>query len=242
MTMSPNCSRIGAGAWAGYTPCIMLPTDPPFTLQPLGDAAARVWLGPAIDPQTRSRLRAFTAWLAQADVPGITEWVPAYETVAVFYRPEQTTYAALCAALQGWTPGDSAPNDMPGPIITLPVRYGGADGPDLDAVARLHHCTPADVVARHAAPIYDVVMLGFLPGFPYLSGLPETLHTPRLAVPRALVPAGSVGIGGAQTGVYPCASPGGWRLIGRTDMSLFDVQADPPALLRPGDRVRFVPL
>jgi len=211
-------------------------------MQPLGDAAVRLWFGDASDPGTRLRLRAFAAWLAQADVPGVTEWVPAYETVAVFYRPERVTYAALCAALRTWTPGSDTYADVPGPVITLPVRYGGADGPDLDDVARLHGCASADVIARHTAPLYDVVMLGFLPGFPYLSGLPETLHTPRLAVPRALVPAGSVGIGGSQTGVYPCALPGGWRIIGRTETALFDVQADPPALLRPGDRVRFVPL
>jgi KipI family sensor histidine kinase inhibitor len=126
--------------------------------------------------------------------------------------------------------------------VEIPVRYGGADGPDLDAVAELHGLRPGDVVDLHASVAYDVRFLGFAPGFAYLGGLPPALVTPRRASPRERVPAGSVAIAGDQTAVYPLAMPGGWRLIGRTDTVLFDPRRPEPALLRPGARVRFVPV
>jgi len=211
-------------------------------VRPMGDHAVRVTLGHADDPETTARLRRFCAWLASASLPGVGEWVPAYASVTVFYAPERIGYAALCHALiQGMGTPAHAPV-RPGSLIELPVRYGGAGGPDLVNVAHLHGLTVSQVVALHAAPVYPVVMVGFLPGFPYLHGLPDALRPPRLSTPRALVPGGSVGIGGAQTGVYPCASPGGWRLIGRTETPLFDIARDPPAVLQAGDRVRFVPL
>ncbi len=131
---------------------------------------------------------------------------------------------------------------LAGRLVVLPVRYGGQDGPDLAAVARHTGLSEAEVVARHAAVEYLVLFIGFMPGFPYLWGLDSALATPRLATPRRQVPAGSVGIGGDQTGVYPTVSPGGWRLIGRTPQTLYDPAVDPPTLLRAGDRVRFVPL
>jgi len=125
--------------------------------------------------------------------------------------------------------------------VKIPVSYGGQDGPDLEDVAR--HCglSAARVIDLHTAPLYLVYFLGFSPGFPYLGGLPGELATPRLATPRKRVPAGSVAIGGSQTGIYPMESPGGWRIIGRTSMLLFNAEAEPPALLRAGDCVRFLP-
>ncbi|MDU3078398.1 MAG: 5-oxoprolinase subunit PxpB, partial [Mixta calida] len=125
--------------------------------------------------------------------------------------------------------------------VAIPVVYGGEAGPDLDVVARHCQMTPQQVVEAHAAVLYDVYFIGFQPGFPYLGGLDSRLHTPRRDEPRVQVPAGSVGIGGSQTGIYPLASPGGWQLLGRTTLPLFDPQQQPPTLLRPGDRVRFVP-
>ena len=126
--------------------------------------------------------------------------------------------------------------------MDIPVRYGGADGPDLDGVA-YHAGLDADAVVRmHADAEYTVHMIGFAPGFPYLAGLPPQLATPRRASPRARVPAGSVGIAGSQTGIYPLSTPGGWRLIGRTDARLFRPAHEPPTLLAVGDRVRFVPI
>ena len=213
-----------------------------FDVRPLGDRAVRVTLGESSDPETSARLRRFCAGLALARLPGIREWVPAYLSVTVFYAPEHMDYDALCSALR--TAAQDTPHApaLPGLIVELPVRYGGEDGPDLARLAARHGLSVSQVIALHAAPTYEVVLVGFLPGFPYLRGLPDALHTPRLSTPRTLVPRGSVGIGGAQTGVYPCASPGGWRLIGRTDTPLFDVSRDPPALLQAGNRVRFVPL
>jgi inhibitor of KinA len=129
-----------------------------------------------------------------------------------------------------------------GRLVILPVLYGGEQGPDLDFVARHHQLSVEEVIALHSGPEYLVYMIGFAPGFPYLGGLPERLATPRLEKPRLSVPKGSVGIGGAQTGVYSVDSPGGWRLIGRTPVPLYDPRKDPPALLQAGDRVRFRPV
>lgn len=125
-------------------------------------------------------------------------------------------------------------------IVEIPVIYGGERGADLKAVADFHHTTPERIIQQHTAPLYTVYMIGFQAGFPYLGGLPESLHTPRHATPRTRVPAGSVGIGGSQTGVYPFDSPGGWQLIGYTDLPLFDKHQSPPTLLQAGDQVKFV--
>jgi len=124
--------------------------------------------------------------------------------------------------------------------VEIAVRYGGEDGPDLAFVAEYHDLNPVEVVRRHTAQTYHVGMMGFTPGFAYLMGLDPNLATPRLSTPRIVVPAGSVGIAGEQTGVYPLESPGGWRLIGRTDRTLFDPQYEPHFLFSPGDKVRFV--
>jgi len=126
--------------------------------------------------------------------------------------------------------------------IEIPVRYGGGDGPDLEDVARHAGLSAEAVVKLHSSALYTVYFVGFATCFPYLGGLPEALATPRLDAPRKLVPEGSVAIGGSHAGVYPLASPGGWRLIGRTELKLFDVHGEPPGLLRMGDRVRFVPI
>jgi len=133
-----------------------------------------------------------------------------------------------------------AQDDGTSRVIDVPVCYGGDFGPDLDALATHAKLEAADVIARHTAATYTVAMLGFAPGFPYLFGLDPALHMPRRASPRTRVPAGSVAIGGAQTGVYPSELPGGWQLIGRTPLVLFDARRDPPSLLVPGDCVRFV--
>ncbi|EDP99598.1 5-oxoprolinase subunit PxpB [Shewanella benthica] len=132
------------------------------------------------------------------------------------------------------------PQDKPGKLIQIPVQYGGEYGPDLNAVAEYHKLTAQEVIAIHTSTQYNVLFLGFQPGFPYLDGLDERLFTPRLATPRLSIPAGSVGIGGEQTGIYPTRSPGGWQLIGRSSLALFDATSEHGALLAPGDRVQFV--
>jgi KipI family sensor histidine kinase inhibitor len=172
--------------------------------------------------------------LAAARLAGVTEVVPAARTVflAGTPRPEEVT-ELLDAALAG----DAEPGPEPNELV-LPVRY---DGADLDLVARTAELSVAEVVELHAGVAYTVAFCGFMPGFGYLVGVPEPLRQPRLTEPRTSVPAGSVGLAGEFTGVYPRSSPGGWRLIGRTDEVLFDPKADRPARLAPGDRVRFSP-
>lgn len=141
---------------------------------------------------------------------------------------------------QFWQQIETQSVNYQGKLVEIPVQYGGEFGEDLHEVASYHNTTAEEIIRRHTASTYTVFMMGFQPGFPYLGGLPENLHTPRKAVPRTRVPAGSVGIGGSQTGVYPFASPGGWQLLGRTEMPLFNLQQTPPVLLQAGDHVRFI--
>ena len=220
---------------------ILSPMHPSFA--PLGDTGVLVTLGDAIDDRWSARARAVGRSLERAAVDGVREWVPGYATLTVHYDPALIGYAELCDILAAMTEAPAGADDPREPVLhEIPVRYGGADGPDLADVAARAGFSEAEVVARHCRPVYRVALLGFLPGFPYLSGLDPSIAVPRLAEPRRTVPAGSVGIGGAQTGIYPLESPGGWRLIGRTDARLFDPRREPPALLAPGDLVRFVPI
>jgi len=215
-------------------------------IEPLGDSAALIHFGEVIDEAMHRLVQAACARLEARPIPGMTELVPAFTTVAVCYDPagvgSAAPYAAVAAALEARLAGlqpDEAPSAR---TVEIPVRYGGEAGPDLELVAAHAGLTPAEVVRLHAAGAYLVHMIGFAPGFPYLGGLDPRLHCPRREVPRTRVAAGSVGIGGSQTGVYPLESPGGWQVIGRTPLALFDPARARPALLRAGDRVRFVPL
>jgi KipI family sensor histidine kinase inhibitor len=170
--------------------------------------------------------------------PHVLEVVPGMNNLTIVFDPLAADSAALAGQLQAaWDAGGAA--SLGGREVEIPVQYGGEFGPDLQAVAS-HTGLPAkEVVNRHAAGDYIVFFLGFQPGFAYMGGLDKALHTPRRSSPRVEVPAGSVGIGGEQTGVYPATSPGGWQLIGRTSLPLFDPARSPPTLLQPGDRVRF---
>jgi inhibitor of KinA len=157
---------------------------------------------------------------------------------------EALPYEQMVTQLQQLLPSAqaAAADYAPGPLIEIPVCYGGELGPDLDIVASHTQLAPEEVIARHAQPDYLVYMVGFAPGFPYLGGLDARLATPRRARPRPLVPAGAVGIAGLQTGIYSLPTPGGWRLIGRTPLRLFDPSRAQPSLLQAGDRLRFVPI
>jgi KipI family sensor histidine kinase inhibitor len=175
-------------------------------------------------------------------VRGVTNVHPAYASILVDFDPRVVRHREVeSAAAELFAHAASAP--LPEPrTVEIPVAYGGEHGPDLEAVAALTGHPPDEVVALHSSADYLVYFLGFSPGFPYLGGMPESIAAPRLETPRRRVPAGSVAIGGSQTGVYPMASPGGWRIIGRTPLRLFEPDADPPVLVRMGDHVRFVPL
>ncbi|EED7474319.1 5-oxoprolinase subunit PxpB, partial [Salmonella enterica subsp. salamae] len=174
------------------------------------------------------------------DMPNVVEAIPGMNNITVILREPQTLALDAIERLQRWWE-ESEALEPDSRSVEIPVIYGGAGGPDLAAVARHSGLSEKQVVELHASVEYVVWFLGFQPGFPYLGNLPEALHMPRRAEPRLQVPAGSVGIGGAQTGIYPLSTPGGWQLIGLTPLKLFDPMREPPVLLRPGDSVRFVP-
>ena len=212
-------------------------------LVPLGDSALVVSFGDAIDEETHARVLTFVDQLEAAPLPEVVDCVPAYASVTIHYRPGATGYDGMESAVRTLA-SRSAAGDSAGTHndVTIPVCYGDEFGPDLDFVARHNELTSDEVVRLHSSASYVVYMIGFAPGFPYLGGLPDKLATPRLEEPRAVVPQGSVGIAGAQTGVYPIATPGGWRIIGRTPLRLFDATAPDPSLLHAGDRVSFRPI
>lgn len=208
----------------------------------LGDQGILVRFGSEIDPAIHNRVRRLMLALEAEPCPGVVELVPSYAALAVYYDPLRVEPATLRRALRERL---SRMEDLPLPPprrIELPVCYGGPFGPDLAEVAAYHGMSEEEVVRLHSQPDYLVYMLGFSPGFPYLGGLPARLATPRRSSPRLRVPAGSVGIAGGQTGVYPTESPGGWQIIGRTPLRLYDPKAPEPFLLRPGDILRFRPI
>lgn len=177
--------------------------------------------------------------LRSLQLPEIEDMIPADGSLLLILRPGAAPSAALGAALSAaLLPGGADSEDA---LHEIAVEYGGAGGPDLAALARRVGLAVDDYIDQHAAALYRVAFLGFQPGFPYLRGLPDRLHAPRRASPRVRVAAGSVAIGGAYCGIYPAAGPGGWQLVGRAEAVLFDFTRAAPALLRPGDRVRFVP-
>jgi len=216
-----------------------------------GDAALLVTLGDRADPAVARRAGATARALerARSRLPGVGRPVPAHATVLVPFDPLEIDGADVRAAIvrivqeaADEPEGAEALTDGPAPVaIEIPVRYGGDDGPDLVAVAAALGLHPTDVAELHAAAVHTVLFLGFAPGFAYLGGLPGRLVSPRRVTPRERVPAGSVAIAGEHSGVYPRSMPGGWNLIGRTDLALFDPAREPPSLLEPGARVRFVP-
>jgi KipI family sensor histidine kinase inhibitor len=215
---------------------------------PLGDAAIVVELGRTIDPAINARVHAIDRALREAALAGVVETVPTYRSLVVHYDHWAVRYGELATELRRVV--DAVPVDVveeaagwaakePGAPIEIPVAYGGEEGPDLGDVARHAGLSEDEVARRHAAGEYRVAMLGFAPGFAYLLGMDPTIAMGRLDTPRVRVPAGSLGIADGQTGIYPYGMPGGWRLIGRTALPLFDPQRDPPAVLRPGMGVRF---
>jgi KipI family sensor histidine kinase inhibitor len=219
-------------------------TDAPtLHFLPLADSALLIRLadGEAISRDTVEAVWRTTAAIEQARISGVVDIVPAYTTVLLIFDPMTTDPARLERDVRAAI-STSIHAKWESREITVPVVYGGEFGPDLEFVADHTGLSPQEVVDRHASASYIVACMGFAPGWAYLLGLPPELETPRLPNPRTRVPAGSVGIGGAQTGVYPLETPGGWRLIGRTPLRMFDPARAEPALLRPGDTVRFVPI
>jgi KipI family sensor histidine kinase inhibitor len=180
--------------------------------------------------------------LDRSALRGAVDVSPAGASILIRFDPRVFDHAAVAAQVEALLADDTPADEAPERIVEIPVSYGGEHGPDLEEVARRAGLSPDEVVQRHAGTTYDVFFLGFLPGFAYMGSVPEAIASPRLPKPRAAVPAGSVGIAGRMTGIYPMPTPGGWRIIGRTPLSLFDPQHRPMALLQAGDRVRFTPI
>lgn len=217
------------------------------TIEALGDQALLLRWSDSADMTSNRSVHALAARLRAAPPGWLIDCVPAYASLAIFFDttsiPGTDPMAAAGAHLSTLIAApDLQADGAPSRLVEIPVCYGGEHGPDLVDVASACGLSAALVVEKHSRPEYLVAMLGFSPGFPYLLGLDPALAVPRLSSPRLHVAPGSVGIGGAQTGVYPDAGPGGWRLIGRTPQSMFDVRRARPAHVLPGDRVRFVPI
>jgi conserved hypothetical protein TIGR00370 len=204
----------------------------------LGERAVVLELEPPVSLVSQQRIWGLCQRLQQNEQ--IAEVIPGMNNLTLLLRDPQLKALDAIERLQRWWEESEVLLAEPRQV-EIPVVYGGAGGPDLAEVARAADLTSQQVVELHSSADYVVYFIGFQPGFPYLGGLDERLHTPRRAEPRLVVPGGSVGIGGSQTGIYPLAAPGGWQLIGHTPLSLFDPQQQPPTLLRPGDSVRFVP-
>lgn len=215
-----------------------------------GDQGLLMEYGNSIDPEINSRIRAMASQLNSVQdmsnpspgLKGIVEVIPTYCSVIIIYDPEITAPDILIPELTAMDLDSSQVTLPPPDTVELPVCYDKSFGLDIDHVAKCHDLSIQEVIKIHATPLYPIYMIGFTPGFPYLGGLSEKIHTPRLASPRTLVPAGSVGIANNQTGIYPIDSPGGWQLIGRCPVKLFDPQRENPILLKAGNLLKFTPI
>ena len=213
------------------------------TISPVGDCAISIDFGQVIDPKINRQIRQIIEQIKDLQLDGIIELVPTYCALLVQYDAMVYSYSDICRILEPTlqeSVTDSA-NELV-TIVEIPTVYGGEFGPDLGFVASHNHLSEAEVVSIHSGTDYLVYMLGFIPGFTYLGGMDPRIATPRLSSPRTLIPAGSVGIAGEQTGTYPSDSPGGWQIIGRTPLTMYDMSKKQAALLRAGDYVRYVPI
>jgi inhibitor of KinA len=213
--------------------------DPAPRILDAGDSCLVVEFGITVDRALNAKVQSLKAALARSPQKGLVELVPTYRSLAVYYDPRVLRREDLETRLEHLSENLDASGSEAGRVVSIPVFYGGEFGPDLENVCA-HTGLPAEeVIARHTGRDTYCFMLGFTPGFAYLGGMDETLATPRLENPRTVIPAGSVGIAGKQTGIYPIDSPGGWQLIGRTPLAVFDPLRTPPTLVEAGDWVRF---
>src|SRR5271166_5737318 len=209
---------------------------------PASDSSLLVVFGNTISPALNQRVIALFRAIPSRRDPRIRNLHPAYASLLIDFDPLRMTHDELTAIVQQLENDASVAVDRAGEVVTIPVCYDIELGPDLPEVARHAGISEEEVIRLHSSPTYLVYFLGFSPGFIYLGGLPEILHTPRLATPRPSIAGGSVGIAGSQTGIYPNDSPGGWKLIGRTPLRMFDPESTPPTRLQPGDRMKFSPI
>lgn len=217
-------------------------TEAQWKIKPAGDRAVLVEMGNSISETINRQVMFLERKIAEHGIPGVRETVPGYASLLVYYHPLLTDGHAVTEAIRRLASQMDGSVDRQGKIVEIPVCYGGCYGEDLGFVADHAGLSEEEVIHLHSGSEYRIYMLGFLPGFPYLGGMDKRLFTPRLPNPRIRIPAGSIGIGGEQTGIYPIASPGGWRLIGRTPYRLFSPDQDGKLPYEAGDRIRFVPI
>ena len=204
-----------------------------------GDCSVCVEFGNEISPEINKKIRAFKIAVEKSGIPGIVETVPTYRSLLVHYKPEIIGFRELTEKFEELMGSLSNIQIPPPTVIEIPVLYGGGMGPDIENVAEHNHKTVEEVIRIHTSEDYLIYMLGFIAGFPYLGGMSREIATPRLKSPRVKIDGGSVGIAGEQTGVYPVDSPGGWQLIGRTPLKLYDADREKPVLLEAGQYIRF---
>ncbi|MBZ5200687.1 5-oxoprolinase subunit PxpB [Planomicrobium chinense] len=210
-----------------------------YTFSPLGEGAIVIEAGTEINENTQKKIRTIAALLEAEPPAWMVEFIPAFTTVAVFYNPATVLYETAKSDLEALLPHVEEAAASPSRTIEIPVCYGGEFGPDLEFVAQHNGLTPEQVIDIHTSGTYSVSMIGFAPGFPFISGMSEKIAAPRRETPRLRIPERTVGIAGKQTGVYPIETPGGWQLIGRTPIRLFRPEQEIPSLLRAGDKIVF---
>ncbi len=215
---------------------------PEIKFLPLGDSALTIEFANEISSEVNEKVRLSEEKIKRENIYGITEIVPTYRSLTIYYNPFRLSYEALLEHLQTIDFNSSKSHKNKKKIISVPVLYGGDSGPDLNNVADYCKLSIDEIIKIHSKNEYLIYMLGFMPGFPYLGGLDARLFVPRLPKPRLSIAGGSVGIGGEQTGIYPLKSPGGWQIIGRTPLKLFDINSDNPFLFKAGDYIKFVPI
>ncbi|MFG1731750.1 5-oxoprolinase subunit PxpB [Paenibacillus sp. 843] len=222
-----------------------------YSFFPLGDSAVLIQFEDIVSEKVHRLVTAMARRLEKNPFPGWIECIPSYTSLAVYYdydkigKPDgfDTVFAYVCSMLDERMEEEAGEKDITKyEVVDIPVCYGGDYGPDLDEVAQKNRLSPMDVIGIHSGQDYLIYAIGFAPGFPYVGGIPEQIATPRKQTPRLLIPAGSVGIAGTQTGIYPIETPGGWQIIGRTPLALFRPEAEPPTLLKSGQYIRFRPI
>jgi KipI family sensor histidine kinase inhibitor len=219
-----------------------MPLYPAPVYRIAGDRGLLLELGDGIDPHVNRAVRKMSLAIEREGIPGILEVIPTYRSILLVYDPMRIRPHEIRRIVSQLDLATSEATLPPPRKVEIPVCYGGEFGPDMEFVASYTGLTVEEVIEIHSAPLYQIYMMGFTPGFPFLGGLPQVLTTPRLPTPRVQVPAGSVAIAANQTGIYPIASPGGWRLIGRTPLRLFFPERAEPFLYRPGDFIKFRPI
>lgn len=207
-----------------------------------GDSSLLVEFGKEISPEINRKIANTVQLMREQQIEGVVDMIPAFCSLLINYDPRVISYEKMKKRIQALVRVDIKRGETSKRLFEIPVLYGGEYGPDLAFIAQNAGISQEEVIKIHSSSDYLIYMLGFLPGFCYLGGLDERIHTPRLSTPRIKIPAGSVGIGGSQTGIYPLDSPGGWQLMGMTPVKTYDPERERPILVEAGDYIRFVPI